>query len=233
MALEFEIEDINKVDESVRSFYVKSAEGKYVLNVNGAVPKAKLDEFRSNNIDLVKKLENYKDVDLSKYKDLLELDRKAREKELIEAGKVEEVVQERVKVMREELETKVTSLAEQNGAMSRQLEMLLVDNAVKGSAVTNGVLPVALDDVILRAKTVFKIENGVPIAKDDKNQVIYGEDGKTPLSVESWVKMLKKTAPHLFAGFNGSGAGGGGNTGGKDLTKMSSVEKIAMGLAAR
>jgi hypothetical protein len=230
---EFEVEDVSKLPEEQRGFYEKTADGKYQLKVNGAVPKSKLEEFRNNNIELIKKLEPYKDVDLGKFKELLEQDRKVREKQLIDAGKVEEVVQERVKVMREELEGKVGTLAEQNSAMTRQLELLLVDNAVKGAAVTSGVLSVALDDVILRAKTVFKIENGVPVAKDDKSQVIYGEDGKTPLSVDSWVKMLKKTAPHLFAGFNGSGAAGGNNPGGKDLNKMSSVEKISMGLGAR
>jgi hypothetical protein len=60
---------------------------------------------------------------------------------------------------------------------------------------------------------------------------VYGADGVTPLQPTEWVKNLKKSAGHLFQGFQGGGAGGGNQgPGGKDLSQMSATEKISMGL---
>lgn len=232
MALKYIIKDLNEVGEAVRGFYVKREDGSFVLDAEGATDKEKLNEFRQNNVELMKKLDAFKDLDPQKYAQLMETDRKLREKQLIEAGKVDEVIAERVQAMKTEHAKELKTLQDQLGVSNRQLETLLIDNAVKSAAVTHGVIPTAMDDIVLRAKTAFSIQDGRPVMKDSKGQIVYGEDGTSPMSIDSWTKQLKSSAPHLFAGYNGSGATGGrgGAVGG--LANMTPTQKIAAGLGA-
>jgi len=232
MTLKYAVKDLMDVTEAHRSLYVKRDDGSYVLDADGAVDKSKLNEFRDTNVELLKRLEKFKDLDPAKYAELLDLDRQKREKQLIESGKVDEVIAERVRAMNDAHAQELTKLHDQLKVSNRQLETLLIDNTVKSVAVQQGVLPTAMDDIVLRAKTVFSIQDGQPIMKDEKGQVIYGEDGVSPMSIDSWTKKLKTAAPHLFAGFNGSGAPGA--RGGANLgnPNMSPTDKIAAGLAA-
>lgn len=232
MGLKFVIERLEDVSEAFRSLYVKREDGKYQLDAEGATDKSKLDEFRNNNVELMKKLDAFKDVDPRKYQELLDLDRQKREKQLIEAGKVDEVIAERVALMKQEHKKELDKLQDQLKVSTRQLETLLIDNQVKTVAVQHGVLPTAIDDIVLRAKTAFSIQDGQPVMKDEKGQVVYGEDGVNPMSIEGWAKQLKTKAPHLFQGFTGSGATGGKGGVGATDGNASPVNKIAAGLAA-
>jgi hypothetical protein len=232
MALKYTVSDLNEVGEAVRPFYVKREDGSFVLDADGATDKSKLNEFRQTNVDLMKKMEAFKDLDPKKYAELMETDRKVREKQLIEAGKVDEVIAERVQLMRSQYDREVQTRDEQLKVANRQLETLLIDNAVKSSAVTHGILSTAIDDIVLRAKTAFSIQDGRPVMKNEKGEVVYGEDGTSPVSIDSWTKQLKNTAPHLFAGFTGSGAPGARGGGPGMKPNMTPVEKIAAGLNA-
>ena len=232
MPLKYLIKDLMEVAEGHRPLYIKRDDGMYILDVDGAVDKNKLNEFRDTNVELMKKLDQFKDLDPTKYAELMETQRKVREKQLIDAGKVDEVIAERVRVMKEEHQKAMDKLADQLKVSNRQLETLLIDNTVKTVAVQHGVLPTAMDDIVLRAKTVFSIQDGQPVMKDEKGQIVYGEDGVSPMSIDSWAKKLKTAAPHLFAGFNGSGAPGARGGTGQQQQHMSPTDKIAAGLAA-
>lgn len=232
MKLKLVISSLEEVDETFRAMYKKrDSDGKYVLEVEGAVEKARLDEFRENNLSMKQQLDALKDIDPARYRELLELDTKVKEKKLIESGRIDELVEGRIKTMRTEHEKIAKDLTDQLSVSNKQLEVLLIDNAVKSAAIASGVLPSAVDDVVLRAKATFVLDKGVPIIKNDKGEVVYGEDGTTPMSVASWTKGLQKSAPHLFAGAQGSGATGSGAAS-KQTGNMSAVEKIAAGLAS-
>ena len=57
----FIIDSLDQVAEGHRQFYVKNEEtGKYQLQVEGAVPRAKVDEFRNNNITLTNEVTGLK-----------------------------------------------------------------------------------------------------------------------------------------------------------------------------
>lgn len=233
MPLKYKIGKLEDVPEAIRGEYVADpTNGGFTLNVEGAVAKERLDEFRNNNINLQQQIDKFKDVDPAKYQELMKLQRKIQEKELIEKGEVDKVVELRVTAMRDELTAKITEYEKTIEVTNKQLSHLLIDNVVKSAAIQSGVAPTAVDDVILRAATVFKIENGAPVAKDAQGNQVYAKDGTTPLSVAAWVTDLKKTAPHLFLGAQGSGATGGGRPGATDTSKMSAVDKIATGLSA-
>lgn len=230
MALKYLIEKLEDAEEAHRGLYVAS-NGKFILQVEGAVGKDKLEEFRNNNIELQKQIDKFKNIDPTKHQELLELQRRLQEEELIDKGEVDKLVNLRVTSMREGFETEKGALTTQLTTASAKLAELLVDNVVKDAAIKNGVHPAAVDDVLLRARGIYKVVDGQPIAKDAAGKQMYGADGTTPLAPDEWVKNLKKSAGHLFQGFQGGGSGGGGNNpGGTDLSKMTAAEKISLGL---
>lgn len=228
MALKYMIETDDGLEDSVKALYTKGADGKLYLDVDGVVAKDKVDEFRNNNIELKKQLERFKDVDPAKYQEAMKVLQKLEEKKLIEAGNFEEVVAQRVQALRQDFETQVTDLSNKLSTSNRQLETLMVDATAKSAAIASGVLPTAVDDIILRAKTVFSVKDNVVIALEN-GQPMFDKDGTTPMTIDSWVKGLKKTAPHLFTMPAGGGAGGSG-PGGLNPANMTATQKIAAGL---
>lgn len=228
MPMKFSIAKLDEVAEPLRTLY--RAEGdKFVLDVEGAVEKTRLDEFRTTNIQLQQQLDKLKDIDPEKYKELRKLQQKIEEKQLIDAGEVDKAVNLRVASMKEELESKLNEATTGLSKANAQLATLLIDNSVKTAAAKNGILPTALDDIVFRARGTFVLENGVPIPKSGE-QVVYGKDGKTPMTPDEWVIGLKKTAPHLFQGSRGSGAQGGDAFGTVDVSKLSAIDKINLGM---
>lgn len=231
MGLKYQVAKLEDVPENVRALYKQDGQV-FVLDADDVVPKTRLDEFRTNNIQLQQQLDKLKDVDPTKYAELIKLQQEVEEGQLIKAGKLEEVVNLRVTNMKKDLETKLQSSDAQLATANAQLSVLMIDNAVRQEAVKNGALPTALDDVVLRARTVYSMVDGQPVPKDGKGQVIYGKDGQAPMAMVDWLVALKKTAPHLFAGSQGSGAGGGrGGPGASDTSKMTPSQKIALGLS--
>ena len=232
MGLKYLIEkaEFDGLSEGVKGLY-KADGTRYVLDVDGAVAKDRLDEFRNNNIELQQRLDKLKDIDPAKYKELMDLDQKVKEKKLLDAGQIDEVVKLRVAGIREELEGKVKESVDKLSQADAQLAVLLIDNVIKSAAIKNGVTSTAVDDVVLRAHSVFRMENGNAVPKDSKGQILYGKDGVTPMTADEWLIGLKKTAPHLFVGSRGSGAAGGTGTAGVDLSKMTPAQKIAHGLS--
>lgn len=229
MALKLVVDTIEAVEENFRNLYEKGPDGKFSLMVDGAVPKDKLDEFRNNNIELKKQLEKFKDVDPAKYQEAMKTLKALEEKKLVDAGNLDEVIAQRVAELNQEHKTALEERDAKLTLANRQLEHLMIDTTAKSAAAQNGVISFALDDVVLRAKTVFKVVDGSVVATEGGKQ-LYDKDGMTPLTIDSWVKGLKKSAPHLFSLPVGGGAGGSGRT--LDRSKMSSIDKIKAGLEA-
>ena len=220
--------------ENHKGLYEQVSDGSYILQVEGVVEKGKLDEFRNKNIDLMKDIEKFKDVDPDKYNQMIAEHRKIQEKEWIDKGEVEKLVESRVSTMKKDYDEKLTKATGDLNVMSRQLEILTIDNIVRDQATKLGVAPTAVDDVLLRAKTVYSLKDGKPVPTNSDGEVIYGKDGATPMVIGEWVGTLKESAPHLFYSSNGSGASGnrgvGGNSAGRQ--NMTAQEKISAGLQA-
>lgn len=231
--LKFKIAKLEDVAEEFRKFYSQGADGAFYLQVEGAVAKEKLDEFRDSNIQLLKDMEKFKDVDPEKYATLKAEHDKLQEGELIKAGKVEELVAQRVAAMKTAHEAAMADLSKRYDVGQRQLETLLIDNEVRAHAAKVGVTATAVDDVLLRAKSMFKVEDGKPVAKDSEGKIIYGKDGTNSIGISDWIGGLKEQAPHLFAPSQGSNSGnmrqGTGNQG--NGQRMNPINKISAGLA--
>ena len=230
MALKFKIARLEDVAEAVRGLY--KAEGDaFILDAEGVVPKERLDEFRNNNIQLQQQIDKFKGIDPTKHAELLELQRELNEGQLLKAGKLEEVVASRVLTMRASLEGERDTFKTRAEKAESVLQVVFIDNAVRAEGLKLGVAPTAADDLILRARTVFKLQDGNAVPHNMKGEVIYGKDGKSPMSVNDWVTGLKVIAPHLFSGSQGGGANGGNRTSTGDLSKSTAVQKIEAGLS--
>ena len=201
--LKFVIDTLDSVPEAVRSHYTER-DGKFVLGVEGAVPKDRLDEFRSNNVDLKKRLEAFDGVDVEKYRSLTEQEAKIREKKLIDAGKVEELLAERVGSMKSEHDKQIQVLTAANQAATGQLEKLVIDGSIRDQAIKAGVRPTAIDDVLLRGRSVFRLQDGKAVPMDG-DKPIYGKSGD-PMGIDEWVGSLTDRAPHLFEPSQGGGS---------------------------
>ncbi len=132
-------------------------------------------------------------------------------------------------------EEHTAAITERDGkinSLSSQLNTVLVDGTLRAEAAKSGVLATALDDIVFRGRTVFQTQDGKLVAKNDKGEQLYDKDGTSPLAVTSWLKDLKKGAPHLFEGMRGGGAPGNGGSGGGgvDVSKMTAVQKIQHGM---
>lgn len=230
MALKHKIEKLEDVAEGLRSLY-EAGTGGFFLQVEGMVPKAQLDEFRNNNIVLMRERDElatkFKDVDVVKYREMLAAAGKTPKE-------IEDAVQARVQKLNEEHTAALADVTGKLTSTTLQLNTVLVDGTLKSEAAKNGVLATALDDIVFRGRTVFKTEDGKLVATNDKGEKMYDTDGTSPLSVTSWLKEVKKNAPHLFEGMRGAGAGGSGGGGGggnQDVSKMTPAQKISYGIS--
>lgn len=232
MALKATLDTLDGLDAPIAALYAKDeTTGKFRVAVEGLVEKSKLDEFRTNNIELANKLKSYDGVDIEAAKAASDLARQVREKELIAKGDVDTLVAERVAAMKKDYDTQITTKTSELDMTKSQLSVLIIDNQVRANAIKNSVLPEAADDVLLRAKTIFKIVDGKAVAMDG-DKIIYGKDGVNSLTIEEWTKSLQTSAPHLFVQSTGSGAKGGGKVNGQGQA-LSAQDKIAQGLAER
>lgn len=226
----FKYAKLEDIPEAQRSFYAQGSDGAYYLQVEGAVDKTRLDEFRDNNVALKSQLEQFKGLDPAKVQEMIENQRKIDEKKFIDAGDIEGLVAQRVSTMKADFDGRYGQLETQFKTANRQLEVLLIDNDVRANAIKAGVAATAVDDVLLRAKTIFSVQEGRPVAKDASGKVIYGKDGQTSLSVGEWLGGLKEQAPHLFQPSQGSGSTNVRQGAPANGARQSATSKIAAGL---
>lgn len=221
MALKFQVDDIETVDEAHRSLY-KEVDGKFQLDVEGASSKAKIDSFRNNNIELQKELDTIKTqingLDLDRFKPMFEhyqtQIQKAEDektKELIKNGNIDELVALRSERMKQEFETQLSQSVQQSNKFRKQLEEAKINAELTRAATAKGVRSTAIDDVLLRGKQTFSLNDEGEVVAMKGDQVVYNKDNK-PLTIDEYIGDLSETAPHLFESSGGGGAKNGSKT---------------------
>jgi len=245
MALQAEIESLEGLPDGVAEFY-KQTESGYELAVEGMVPRTKIDEFRTNNLQLQKdnaKLsKTMQNVDLEEYKNLKAVQQEQKDQELIEAGKVDELVHQRTERLRVDLETQLKAFQTQADEATQRAtqaeherDNYLINTRLQQAATAAGVRDTAIPDVLNRANAVWRLD---PDTKDmmpmQNDQIVYGKKG-TPLTVDEWYSSLEEQAPHLFKTSSGGGASGGVGVGSRKVSMYdqasmnNSLEAIAQG----
>ena len=220
-ALKFKFTKKDEIPTEYAALYVER-DGVFILDVDGAVEREKLDEFRATNksllsllgvtkpADALAKLAKLKDVDPDLYEKLKKDHADAEEKNL----KTRSDFEEHAKRQREALITEhQKQLGERDTAakaLSVRLEQVLIDERVATEAIKKGVRPTAIPDVQARARRVYKLDGDTIKAFDGENEK-FGKAGGV-LEIGEWMEGLTKDAPHLFGETSGSesSSGGGG-----------------------
>ncbi|WP_432366554.1 hypothetical protein ACRG00_10790 [Cronobacter sakazakii] len=155
------------------------------------------------------------------------------EAKLIAAGKIDEVLNKRTERLRADVEKQIKAAnerAEKAEAFSSKFRDRVLADAIRTAAAKAGALAEASDDLIRRAKGTFQLnDEGEAVAIDANGDILFGKDGKTPLTPEEWAESLKETAPHLFPRAEGTGAGGHKQSaiGSLKRSEMSASDKAA------
>lgn len=234
-------ESLDKVPEGLRE-YAKEDGGKVVVKV---VPAVKLDEFRTNNINLAKERDSYKanlekvlpvlGGDVGKFDEfqaelqaLREVNQKVKDGKLTAKDDIDAEVGRRVASMKSDFERQLTEKAQEVGAWKtkaseadQKYRRSVVDRMVTDAVLNekSGADPRALQDILSRSYGVFVVKDDGKIEARDGEAVIYGADGATPMTPLEWLGKLKSEAPYFFK--NSSGGGAAGNQGGNTIAGMS------------
>jgi len=217
MPLRFKYQSKQELPADHQSLYVER-DGAFFLDAEGVVEKSKLDEFRTNNVALLKQIEElkgkYHGIDPDQARQLEQAKRELEEQAALKAGEVDKVVASRVQSIKSDLERPTA----ERDSLNARLAGIQINQGVIVAATKRGLRPTAIADVTLRAQRAFKLVGGVPQAQDG-DRIRYGKDGVTPMTLDEWIDSLVTEAPHLFeasAGGGATGSGAGGLVGAKN-----------------
>src|SRR5262245_22069561 len=228
MALKLKYKTKEEVPAELQALYVER-DGELALDVEGAVDKAKHDEFRAANIALKKELEDQKKrfegIDPDEVRKLAEEKRQLEETQQLKLGEVEKVLENRLKTARTEWDKQFSAVSAERDSLTTRLTAIQIDQGITTVATKKGLRPTAIPDITARARTVFRLVNGAPTAFEaDGKTVRFGKDGMTPMTLEEWVDTQVADAPHLFETNSGGGAAGDASGGGANNRTNRSVK---------
>jgi len=176
----------------------------------GAKNKELLADLRKSK-DTLKQFDG---IDPDKFKSMMKAFDDNQDLKDIADGKHEEVINRRIEKERvgftsqlTALEERATSSENERNSLQARVSKLLIDNNVVSEFVKEKGLESGIEDVVLRANQLFKVEGDDLIPRDSKGEIIAGKNGA--MTITEWVGGLKEAAPHLFPGSSGSGAQGG------------------------
>ena len=213
MPLKFKYATKQEIPAEHQPFYVER-DGAWLLDADGVVSQSKLDEFRQNNITLTNQLKRFEGIDPDAVRQLADDKRKLEEAQQLKAGEVDKVIEARLKTARAEWDKTHGVVVAERDALTGRLTAIQIDQAVVSEATKRGLRPTAITDITSRARTTFKLVNGVPQAFEaDGQTALMGKDGVSPMTLAEWVDALVSDAPHLFEANAGSGAAGSGSGG--------------------
>lgn len=247
--LKYKIAKLEDIAEAFRSLYAPAADGVgFVLQVEGAVPTDRLNEFRDNNVALKKEVDAFKakygDLDPEEYKRLKSIE------DALKSGKIkgtdaEKILEERTAEMKREHDKALKKLQDENTSINGRLETLLINEAAVNAGLEKGLRATAKDDLAARARGTFKLVDGKVVAFGADGKEMFGREGQ-PMQIGEWIDTTLKNAPHLFEPSNGTGGkgnqGGAGGAGGNvnpwkketfNLTAQGQIFKTNPDLAKR
>jgi len=218
MALKRKISKLDEVAAGVQDFYTLQDDGSYLLDAEGedvSGIKSALEKERDNadkhRKELAKMRDQFKGINLEEYNKILKEAELLKNKEMIDSGKIDEVIAQRLAKAQHEWETEKTELSTQAQALRKQLHKELIENRLNELAVKKGVRATAMRDVKLRGQHSLRVGESGEVEVFDGEKVLYGKDPTKLLSIEEWFEDESKEAPQWFDGSAGAGAPTGGN----------------------
>src|SRR5438045_2263646 len=154
MALKFKLKSKDEIPAEFQSLYVER-DGAFVLDVDGVADKSKLDEFRANNVALLKQLDDLKKrfegIDPEKVRELEAEKRRLEEAHAIKNGEVERLINTRLSSAKADLEKQMEALSAERDSLSSRLADIQINQGVVLAATKRGLRASAIPDATLRA----------------------------------------------------------------------------------
>jgi hypothetical protein len=179
--------------------------------VNDAVSglKAKNGELIGKLKDATTNLQRFDGIDPDAVKTMLSRFASDEEAGLIKAGKIDEVLNKRTERMQAE-HLKAVKAENERAAKAEGKAAKLADRtlsaSLKDAAAKAGVHPTALDDIALRGRGLWRLNDDGDAVAMNGEDIVLGKDGKTPLTPTEWVDSLREVAPHFWPKAQGSDA---------------------------
>lgn len=194
--------------------------------------KTKNTEILGEKKTLQEQLKTFEGIDPKKAKDAMEFHEKNKDAKFLEDGTVEELIEKKTSQLTSDHETVVTELttklgeAQAHGQNYQTLfESKVIDDGLKEEAIKQGIRPEALNDVVMRGRGVFSLDESKQIeARDSEGKLAVTEDKKV-LTPKNWITGLKETSPHYWP--NSESAGAHGGPGGADSDYTAKLADLA------
>lgn len=174
----------------------------------------------------------FEGIDPAKAKVALEFHEKNKDAEFLKDGTVEELIEKKTSQLTSDHEAVMTELsgklktAQEHGTNYQTLfESKVIDDGLKEEAIKQGVRPEALNDVVMRGRGVFSLDDSKQIEARDADGKLATTEDKKVLTPKNWIKGLKDTSPHYWPGSEGAGAQGG--LGGSDSDYTAKLADLA------
>jgi hypothetical protein len=221
-------DSLDSIPEGLREG-AKQVDGKFVVN---AVLNSKLQEFRNNNIEVVKDRDTWKTRyekvapligdDVEKFaSELPQLrtiaqqvaDGKLKGSDAIEAA-VKERVENQIKAAEEkqrELDGRIHTIAGERDEYKSKFERSVLDQQITNAILAQDSVanPAAMPDILARAAKQFVVQKDGTVLPMNGDKIVYGADGVNPMSPNEWLTKLVSEAPYLGKASAGGGAAGG------------------------
>jgi len=214
--------DYEALDESLKPLYRQSPSGDgFLLDAEGVEDvtglKKTLEDMRLKRDKANQRVAEYEKLNATPEEIAAAIDerRQRQEKKLIDSNDVEGLVKARMDPVIKAKDAEITAIMraldeerQKTGSLTTNLHTVVVENGITQAAQKAGVRPVAVRDVLSRAREIWKVEDGRPTPYGPDGNVLYGKNG-TPVSMDEWVSSLATEAAHLFEVSAGGGAEAG------------------------
>ena len=179
------------------------------------------------------KLKSFDGIEPDAVRNILRKFADEEEAALIAKGEIDTVLSKRTERMKSDYEKKLQAEADAKvraESKAAKLAERTLAGALRDAAIKSGAIPEALEDIVLRASSLWRLnDEGDPVAMQG-DEIVLGKDGKTPLTPKEWAESLREAAPHLWpraSGTNAPGSNGAGKSSfaNKKASEMTSAEK--------
>lgn len=205
-----------EIPEALRPYYVEK-DGKYVIDIEGAVAAERLAEFRDKNIALTKEIgdlkKEWEGFTPSEVKDLVAKKTEIENAKIKSESEFQTKLKERTDAMKAEADKRIAELEGKVKEHESRLAEVVIDKALIEEGTKLGLRPEAADFLTTIGRKSIKLENGVPVIYKSDGKPEYGTDGE-PLKIADFVGRVAKANAFAFQPSSGAGSQGGAGSGG-------------------
>jgi HEAT repeat protein len=196
--------------------------------------KNKVEELLGEKKTIQEQLQAFGEIkDPQKALEALQFLQENEDARLIKEGRVDELVSKRTSDMKlehekqvEELTTKLQEVSGSAAQFQSLYENKMRDDEIRNLAIKAGVLPVAINDVLLRASQIFALGKDASIEARTKDGKLLKDESGNVITPTTWIEGLKESSPHYWPTSEGTGArGGGGGVDGDILDRLATLAK--------